>query len=945
MTHSRVLSLVLAVSGLLALHAAEPGDLDPTFKSGFTPTPGRGVAALVQDGSGRWLVSDGRTVARLHPDGGRDTGFTANDEAAGEIHALGAGNNGLVYVGGDFTSLGSHPSPHLARMTSDGRVDESWRTTSVLPLGSRANVRSIAVDTAGGLLVGGDFAAWNGVDAPSVVRLNADGSVITNFTRNLRPAFGGATNTTVTTTNINGSLVTVTNVTVSYEVLSHYGTMDEVGLLADGGALISGVVLSRLDSTGVPLASREVGFATWTTVGNGELLLAETFGRFSPALRMRLQRLRVGSAGWETIEQRDFTVDGAVLALRTDSAGRVLLAGDFQTVDGYRSEGLIRLNSDGTVDRSFVSLLGLSSTNASWEVPTVWRPRVEVLGLVVDAQDDLVVHGRFDRVDGQAVPGAVRIKGGARTSPLVEFGRGQQQVVAKEGERVRLGVPLASSSPVSLGWYRSGQPVAGATNGVLEFAPVRLRDSGEYELRATNATSTAVAGPFRLEVHLGPTRPGSIDGGFASDIAWNEKTATAGVITSLTPVGEHVYAQGMFTHFGEHPSPLVARLDLRGTVDTSFRFLRGNPLVDEVERMGPLVPLDDGTVATVIQWSGDVWMAGGPHYELIRLLPDGRRDDGFRGGPLNGRVNTLTTLAPGPNGTLLVATAPVVADPPGITNFFRLLPSGEFDPAFRNQVNTNGGVVALLRLREDRWLMGQVDHSKSEATLRAIDQNGGEVPDFQVESQDWERFRALEVDVRGRILVAPVLVAGSRQPALLRLLANGRVDESFRFSPREEWPERLGIGWVVPLPDNSMIVHVTSLVPVETDLELPLLARVLEDGSIDPGFEFEAEPLSIVARLPMAVTEGGWIWLASALEGRIWRLNLQDERRLHHPRWEGGRFQAEVLTKLGRRYSIESSTDLSQPAWREVSSFEGTDRPMRITADPGDGQFFRVKFQ
>ena len=178
------------------------GTLDSTFLSGLSGADGQ-VFALAAQSNGRILMGGAFTsvngvylnyLARLMTDGTLDTSFNPGAGADGVVDALAETFiNGTreIYVGGAFTNINSVSSPAIARLNDNGTVDYSFATGS----GADGAVYAIAVYPtnsvyAGKVLIGGAFTHYNGTNLNYLARLNADGSVDPTF--NLGSAANGA---------------------------------------------------------------------------------------------------------------------------------------------------------------------------------------------------------------------------------------------------------------------------------------------------------------------------------------------------------------------------------------------------------------------------------------------------------------------------------------------------------------------------------------------------------------------------------------------------------------------------------------------------------------------------------------------------------------------------------------------------------------------------------
>ena len=134
-------------------------------------------------------------IVRLNNDGTVDTSFAVGLGANAAVFAVAAyptnsPNAGQVLVGGAFTNFNGMPLNRLVRLNADGSMDTNF--TASLGSGASDLVRAIAIQTDGGILVGGDFTNFNGVALNHIARLNNDGSLDTNFTANTGGGVNGS---------------------------------------------------------------------------------------------------------------------------------------------------------------------------------------------------------------------------------------------------------------------------------------------------------------------------------------------------------------------------------------------------------------------------------------------------------------------------------------------------------------------------------------------------------------------------------------------------------------------------------------------------------------------------------------------------------------------------------------------------------------------------------
>lgn len=167
------------------------GSLDSTFNAGSGAD--NSVYAVSQsplDGKilvgGAFATLNGVTfngIGRLNADGTPDITFNPGGLGAGStgisstVHALAIQSDGKIIIGGDFTTFNGVTANHLARLNTDGSLDAAFSAGT----GANDSVRAIAIQVDGKILIGGLFTNYNGVPFNYVARLNPDGSVDNGF--------------------------------------------------------------------------------------------------------------------------------------------------------------------------------------------------------------------------------------------------------------------------------------------------------------------------------------------------------------------------------------------------------------------------------------------------------------------------------------------------------------------------------------------------------------------------------------------------------------------------------------------------------------------------------------------------------------------------------------------------------------------------------------------
>ncbi|WP_426059460.1 T9SS type A sorting domain-containing protein [Hymenobacter sp. B1770] len=349
------------------------------------------VLALAVQPDGKVLVGGGITnyVRRLNADGSLDRTFNVGGIGAnGTVQALALQPNGKILIAGNFTAYnGNAAAPnYVLRLNADGTLDTSFNSGGTgidgVPLftGNPIEVHALALQLDGKILVGGNFRSYNGnASAPDgVLRLNADGTLDSGFNN------GG--------TGVAGNAVYALTVQADGKVV--------VGgaFTSYNGAAVSDFVLRlNVDGTRDPRFNSSNGFNNVSIVyalavqADGKLLVGGYLSSFSRNAGAPDAVLRLNADG--TLDTGFSNVTGAnngVFALTVQADGKVIIAGRFTSYRGTAvSEGILRLNADGTLDTGFNN--GGTGVNH------------DVHALAVQADGKVLIGGNFSSYNGNAI--------------------------------------------------------------------------------------------------------------------------------------------------------------------------------------------------------------------------------------------------------------------------------------------------------------------------------------------------------------------------------------------------------------------------------------------------------------------------------------------------------------------------------------------------------------
>jgi uncharacterized delta-60 repeat protein len=184
-----------AVNGIPRNHYASfhgDGSLNTDFLSGLSGADGE-IDALAVQSDGRVLLGGAfgtvngvvrNKITRVNQDGSLDTSFSPGSGADNSVFSVAETfSNGIrkIYVGGAFTLFESTTRPGIVRLNDNGVLDPAFASSGVNGIVYAIAVYPTNSTFAGKVLIGGSFTAVNGISQTNIARLNADGSLDTNF--------------------------------------------------------------------------------------------------------------------------------------------------------------------------------------------------------------------------------------------------------------------------------------------------------------------------------------------------------------------------------------------------------------------------------------------------------------------------------------------------------------------------------------------------------------------------------------------------------------------------------------------------------------------------------------------------------------------------------------------------------------------------------------------
>ena len=338
----------------------KPGTLDAAFNPGGAGANGSVYAVALQpDGKiiigGNFTNYNGNTAAsdfvvRLNANGTPDTSFNPGGAGANSsVYAVAVQPDGKIIIGGLFTRYNGNTaaSDHVARLNANGTLDTSFNPGGA---GTNSYVYAVAVQPDGKILIAGTFDSYNGDDAASdnVARLNADGTLDTSFNPGGAGAYGSVTAVALQP---DGKIIIGGGFTL-YN--ANLGSNTAYGAASDGIARLN--ANGRLDTSFNPNKwGTDTSVSAVAVQPDGKILIGGFFNTYNGAAPSRVTRVSAGGTLDTTFNPGGAGPNSAVRAVVLQPDGKIIIAGHFTSYNGdaAASNGIARLNANGTLDTSF----------------------------------------------------------------------------------------------------------------------------------------------------------------------------------------------------------------------------------------------------------------------------------------------------------------------------------------------------------------------------------------------------------------------------------------------------------------------------------------------------------------------------------------------------------------------------------------------------------------
>lgn len=504
--------------------------------------------------------------------------------------------------------------------------------------------------------------------------------------------------------------------------------------------------------------------------------------------------------------------NGTISATAVQSDGKIIIGGSFTTFNGTPSNRIARLNTDGSLDISFNPGTGANAT---------------VNNTAIQSDGKIIIGGSFTSFDGTIARRIARLNSDGVLDASFNPGTGPNDQV--------LASTIQPDGKIIIGGSFT------AFNGTSLSHITRLNSDGSLDLSFNLGTGSngwvysvgvrsdgkiLIGGAFTIFNGTPINRIARLNADGSLDMSFNPGAgANSSVRTTAIQTDGKIIIGGEFTDFNGTPINRIARLNLDGSIDMSF-----NP------GTGP----NSSVETSAIQSDGKITIGGNFTFfndtgrnHVARLNADGSYDMSFN--PGTGANSLVGTTAIQSDGKIIIGGLFTVFNGTPINRIARLNPDGSIDVSFNPGTGANGWVQTAAIQPDEKIIIGGefTDFNGSVRNrIARLNADGSLDLSFDPGTGANNRVRTAVIQSDGKIIIGGdfTYVNGNSRNRIARLNADGSLDMSFN----PDYGANNTVFSTAIQPDGKIIIG--GFFNSYNGSVTNYIARLNADGSLDMSF-------------------------------------------------------------------------------------------------------------
>jgi uncharacterized delta-60 repeat protein len=497
---------------------------------------------------------------------------------------------------------------------------------------------------------------------------------------------------------------------------------------------------------------------------DGKVYVAGNFTSYNGTIRNRIVRLNSdGSFDSTFVIGTAFNSSVSEIKLQTD--GRLIVVGNFTNYNGTPINRLLRLNTDGTIDSTFNVGSGVNNT---------------AVDIAIQSDGKIYIVGAFNTYNGVQRNQIARINTNGSLDTTFAIGNynsaNMDSVLIDSNGKILITGGFSYYNPSLFQFFAyaarfnpDGTPDPTFVARPTAYTPSAVIDSnGNIYFAGPNYVANSTLGSFIFKTNSN----GNVDNSYLIDSG----NGINGVVTAIESDTSGIYLTGQFNAFDGVTQNRIIKLNSLGEKDLSFNVGTGANEVVSVIALG---------IDSKIIIGGDFTLFDGQSKNrIVRLNTDGSVDNTFNIG--TGFNNSVASIAVQSDGKIIVAGAFTTYNGATANRFIRLNTDGSIDTTFPTGTGFNSGSLNVIILSEGKILVGGGFTTYNGTTInRIVRLNTDATIDntFTIGTGFNSTINRLDTDLQGRIYAVGSFTTynGVGRNRLIRLNTDGSIDNTFNI--------------------------------------------------------------------------------------------------------------------------------------------------------------------
>src|SRR6185369_7988887 len=303
-----------------------------------------------------------------------DLSFDPGSGANSVINAIASQADNKIIIGGNFSTYQGVPRKYIARLNTDGTLDASFDPG----IGPNGEVMAIVIQNDGKIIIGGNFIKYNNSDNWGLIRLNSNGTVDQSFFNEVM----GPSPVNAIAVQKDGKILA--GGYFSYPNANNTNASKLIRLNNNG----------TLDILFNPLINANDQITAIAVQDDGKIIIGGEFSTVNGIGKDYLARLDANGFFDPSFNPGGNGPDDIVQTIMLQSDGKILISGFFSRYNNISKNGIVRLNSNGTIDPSFNPGSGFDQ---------------EVYASLIQCDGKIMAGGGFSSYNGVTMNGIARL--------------------------------------------------------------------------------------------------------------------------------------------------------------------------------------------------------------------------------------------------------------------------------------------------------------------------------------------------------------------------------------------------------------------------------------------------------------------------------------------------------------------------------------------------------